>query len=117
MLTVRKRGRVYHVRGSVRLGGETRWVKEHSTGCDRREDAEGYRARLEHDIRQALLHGDGGKAQALTIADAGLMYMNRPGGLKSYDLWRLDQLNDVVGDYPVAKAAEGWGRFKRSRLP
>jgi integrase len=115
MLTVRKRGRVYHVRGSVRLGGETRRVKEHSTGCDRREDAEGYRARLEHDIRQALLHGDGGKAQALTVADAGLMYVNRPGGLKSYDLWRLDQLNDVVGDYPVAKAAEGWGRFKQVR--
>jgi hypothetical protein len=44
MLTIRKRGRVYHVRGSVRLGGETRRVKEHSTGCDRREDAEAYRA-------------------------------------------------------------------------
>ena len=115
MLTIRKRGRVYHVRGSVRLGGETRRVKEHSTGCDRREDAEAYRARLEHDLRQALLHGDGGKGQALTVADAGLLYMNRPGGLKSYDLWRLDQLNDVVGDYPVAKAADGWGRFKQVR--
>jgi hypothetical protein len=109
MLTLRKRGRVYHVRGSVRLGGEARRVKEHSTGCDRREDAEAYRARLEHDIRQALLHGDGGKAQVLTVADAGLLYMNRPGGLKSYDLWRLDQINDVAGDYPIAKAAEGWG--------
>ena len=115
MLTVRKRGRVYHVRGSVRVGGETRRVKEHSTGCDRREDAEGYRARLEHDVRQAMLHGAGGKAQGLTVADAGLLYMNRPGGLKSYDLWRLDQLNDVVGDYPVANAAEGWGRFQRVR--
>jgi hypothetical protein len=115
LLSIRKRGRVYHVRGSVRLGGETRRVKEHSTGCDRREDAEAYRARLEHELRQALLHGDGGKGQALTVADAGLLYMNRPGGLKSYDLWRLDQLNEVVGDYPVAKAAEGWGRFKQVR--
>jgi integrase len=115
MLTIRKRGRVYHVRGSVRVGGETRRVKEHSTGCDRREDAEGYRARLEHDLRQAMLHDAGGKAQGLTVADAGLLYMNRPGGLKSYDLWRLDQLNDVVGDYSVAKAAEGWGRFKQVR--
>jgi hypothetical protein len=51
----------------------------------------------------------------LTVADAGLVYMNRPGGLKSYDLWRLDQINDVVGDYPIAKAAEGWGRFKQVR--
>jgi hypothetical protein len=30
-----------------------------------------------------MLHGAGGKAQGLTIADAGLLYMNRPGGLKS----------------------------------
>src|SRR6516162_3577462 len=62
-----------------------------------------------------MLHGAGSKAQGLTVADAGLLYMNRPGGLKSYDLWRLDQLNDVVGDYPVANAAEGWGRFKQVR--
>jgi hypothetical protein len=34
MLTIRKRGRVYHIRGSVRVGGETRRVKEHSTGCE-----------------------------------------------------------------------------------
>ena len=66
--------------------------------------------RLEHDVRHAMLHGAGGKAQGLTIADAGLLYMNRPGGLKSYDLWRLDQLNDIIGDYPIGKAAEGWGR-------
>jgi integrase len=115
MLTIRKRGRVYHVRGSVRLGGETRRIKEHSTGCDRRDDAEAYRARLEHDVRQAMLHGARGKAQGLTIADAGLLYMNRPGGLKSYDLWRLDQLNDVVGDYLVPNAPEAWGRFKQVR--
>jgi integrase len=115
MLTLRKRGRIYHVRGSIRLGGETRHVKEISTGCDRREDAEAYRARLEHDIRQALLHGAGGKGQGLTIADAGLRYMNRPGGLKSYDLWRLDQLNDVVGDYPIVTAGEAWGQFKQVR--
>ena len=115
MLTLRKRGRVYHVRGSVRLGGETRRVKEHSTGCDRREDAEAYRARLEQEIRQNLLHGDGGKIQTMTVADAGLLYMNRPGGLKSYDLWRLDQLNDVVGDYPIANTTEAWGRFKQIR--
>src|SRR6185369_12940854 len=115
MLTLRKRGRVYHVRGSVRLGGETRRDEENSTGCDRREDAEAYRARLEHDVRQALLHGGGAKAQGLTVADAGLLYMNRPGGLKSYDLWRLDQLNDVAGDYPIAMAAEAWGRFKQVR--
>ncbi len=115
MLTIRKRGRFWHVRGSVRVGGETRSVKEHSTGCDRREDAEAYRARVEGDLRNDLLHGPGGRAHRLTIADAGLRYVNRPGGVKSYDLWRLDQLNEVVGDYSIARAREAWTEFKRRR--
>jgi integrase len=41
--------------------------------------------------------------------------MNRPGGVKSYDLWRLDQLNDLIGDYSIAKAAAAWVEFKRQR--
>jgi hypothetical protein len=41
--------------------------------------------------------------------------MNRPGGLKSYDFWRLDQLNDVVGAYQITRAVEAWGRFKQDR--
>lgn len=115
MLTLRKRGRLWHVRGTVRVGGETRGVKEHSTGCDRREDAEAYRARLESELRNELLHGPGGRIHRLTIADAGLRYLNRPGGVKSYDLWRLDQLNSIIGDYSLARAAEAWSEFKRQR--
>src|SRR5215212_5408193 len=37
------------------------------------------------------------------------------GGLKSYDLWRLDQLNDHVGDYTIARAAEAWSEFEKKR--
>ena len=53
--------------------------------------------------------------QRMTIADAGLAYLNRPGGVKSYDLWRLDQLNAIIGDYSLARAAEAWSEFKRQR--
>jgi integrase len=115
MLNVRKRGRLWHVRGSVRVGNETRRVKEHSTGCDRKEDAEAYRSRLESRLRNDLLHGPSGQLHQTTIADAGLRYINRPGGVKSYDLWRLDQLNAVLGDYSLAQAAAGWSEFKRQR--
>ena len=108
-------GRFWHIRGSIRVGQEIRHVKEHSTGCDRKEDAETYRARLEGELRKELLHGPGGTIHRLTIADAGLSYINRPGGLKSYDLWRVDQINEVIGDYPLARAAEAWTEFKRSR--
>ena len=41
--------------------------------------------------------------------------MSRPGGLRSYDLWRLDQLNSVIGDYAFARAQEAWVEFKRRR--
>ena len=106
MLTLRKRGRFWHIRGSVRVGTETRIVQECSTGCDRREDAEAYKSRFEGELRTDLLHGPGGQAHRLTIADAGLRYINRPGGVASYDLWRLDQLNTLIGDYPISRAGE-----------
>jgi integrase len=115
MLTLRKRGRNWHIRGSFRVGTEARNVPEHSTGCDRREDAEAYKSRFEGELRAELLHGPGGQVHRLTIADAGLRYMNRPGGVASYDLWRLDQLNTLIGNYPIARAGEGWAEFKARR--
>ena len=102
MLTIRKRGKYFHVRGSIRVGRETRVIKEHSCGTDRRDDANDYKAKLEADIRHEILHGPGGRTHSLTIADAGLRYIGRPGGLRTYDLWRLDQINAVVGDYTIA---------------
>jgi integrase len=35
--------------------------------------------------------------------------------VRSYDLWRLDQINKVVGDSSIAGAADAWSRFKRVR--
>ena len=115
MLTIRKRGPTWYARGSVRVGQEIRRVQERSTGCDRREDAEAYRGRLEAEIRQELIHGPGGAIHRMTMAEAGLAYINRPGGIKSYDLWRVGQLNDVIGDHPLSRAAEAWAEFKRLR--
>src|SRR5262249_49335749 len=115
MLTIRKRGKYFHVRGSIRVGQETRIVKEHSCGTDRRDDADAYRSKLETEIRREILHGSGGRTQTLTIADAGLRYLARPGGLRPYDLWRLNQINRVVGDHSIAQAAEAWSTFKRLR--
>jgi integrase len=115
MLTIRRRGKNFHIRGSIRVGRETRIVEEHSCGTDRRDDAEAYRSKLEAEIRHEILHGRGGRTHSLTIADAGLRYIARPGGVRSYDLWRLDQINNVVGDRPVAQAADAWIEFKRVR--
>jgi hypothetical protein len=115
MLTIRRRGKNFHVRGSIRVGRETRIVKEHSCGTDRRDDADAYRSKLEAEIRYEILHGRGGRTHTMTIADAGIRYMERPGGVRSYDLWRLDQINKVVGDSSIAGAADAWSQFKRVR--
>jgi integrase len=115
MLHIRRRGKNFHIRGTIRVGRETRIVKEHSCGTDRRDDAEAYRSKLEAEVRHELLYGTGGRTQRLTIADAGLRYIDRPGGLKSYDLWRVNEINDQVGDRPIAQAAEAWADFKRAR--
>ena len=73
MLTLRKRGRFWHVRGSIRVGKETRTVQEHSTGCDRKENAEAYQSRLEGELRHELLYGVGKRTERMTVADAGLV--------------------------------------------
>jgi integrase len=114
-LSIRRRGTFFHVRGTIRVGQETRIVKECSTGCDRKEDADAYRARLEAEIRRELLYGTGGRAVTMMIADAGLAYINRPGGLHRNDLWRLDQINDLVGDVPIIKARAAWAEFMAKR--
>ena len=115
MLTIRRRGKNFHVRGTIRVGRETRVVDEHSTGADRRETAEAYRSKLEAEIRHEILHGREGRTHILTIADAGLRYMARPGGVRPLDLWLLNQINNVVGDRQVAQAADAWSEFKRRR--
>jgi integrase len=115
MLTIRRRGKNYHIRGTIRVGRETRIVKEHSCGTDRRDDADAYRSKLEAEIRHEILHGRGGRTHTMTIADAGMCYMERPGGVRSYDLWRLGQINNAVGDYSIAEVADAWSQFKRVR--
>lgn len=116
MLHIRKqKGGFYHVRGTVRVGTETRIIKEHSTGCRERGAAEAYKAKLERDIQAELLHGVEGRARAVTFADAGKMYLDRPGGLHRNDIWRIGQLNDVIGDFAVADLPEAWRLFRSRR--
>jgi integrase len=115
VLTIRRRGRLWHVRGTIRVGGETRIIQERTTGCHRKEDADAYRARLEAEIRAEILHGTDGRARRLTIADAGLDYINRPGGISRGDLWRLDQINDVIGDRPITHANVAFADFVKQR--
>ena len=115
MLTIRKRGRFWHCRGTVKVGKETRIVDEHSTGCRKRSDAREYRDKLTGEIRQELLSGTSGRAKLMTFADAGLAYVNRPGGVHRTDAWRIGQLNEHMGDYLISDIKKGWRKFRERR--
>ena len=115
MLTIRKRGHIWHCRGTVRVGRKKQIVSEHSTGFRVREAAESYKAKLEYDGGQELLHGAAVRCRQRTVAEALQAYLDRPGGLHRMDVWRVGELNEVVGDYAIANIAEGWGMFKVAR--
>ncbi len=115
MLTLRKRGRFWHCRGTVRVGRKKQVVAEHSTGSRERQASEAYKAKLEYEIGQELLHGPAARRRQSSVAEALQVYLDRPGGLHRMDVWRIGELNDVLGDYDVADVAEGWRVFKTAR--
>ena len=86
MLSIRRRGKVFHARGTVRVGRQIREVKEHSTGCREREAALEYLHRLEAEIRDETLNGPARRAHRLTCAEAMHLYLDRPGGLHRMDV-------------------------------
>lgn len=111
MLTLRKRGRFWHIRGSVRVGKETRIVKEFSVGCTRKGDAEQYRLKTENDIRQEIINGTSWRAGELTFADAGTLYLNRPDGLHKADMHRLTLIARHLGDERLSSVLDAWQKF------
>jgi hypothetical protein len=79
VLTIRKRGRIFHCRRTVRCGKKTELVKEHSTGCSERNAAEAYKAQLEYEIQQRLLLGETFLTPALAAAWAKAFLIDRTG--------------------------------------
>lgn len=107
-LTVRRRGAVWHARGTVRVGKTTLYVREFSTGCSGRADAlavaeaEAARLRAEH------LEGDAGRAKRLLMAECFAAYLQRPGGVQQWDVARIAELNEAMGGRPLADAPAAW---------
>lgn len=116
MLTLRKRGKTWHLRGSVRVGRETRQVLEHSTGFADRASAESYRAKLQRETEQGILHGAPLVRRQITFADAALSYLDGPRHLS--DLSRVRQLEQFFRGSRLPEIdSEGFARFCREVLP
>lgn len=110
-LSYRKRGEVWHCRGTVRVGREVIAVREFSTGCRARADAEAAGAAEEARIRAEFLDGPAGRAKRLAIAEALAAYLRRVGGVKPYDVDRVAAINEAIGHRPIAEAAAAWREF------
>ena len=107
-LTVRKRGEIWHARGTVRVGRESLTVREFSTGASRRSDAEAIAAAEEARIRQEHLEGDSGRARRLSMAACFAAYLQRPGGVQSWDVARIADLNAAMGGRMLHEAPAAW---------
>ena len=114
-LHLRRRGDIWHARGTVRVGRDIVHVASFSTGCNRRADAEAAAAAEEARIRAGRLDGAAGRARRLTLADAFLAYLKRPGGVPSYDQQRIRDFAIQVGDRPLAEAATAWTDWLQDR--
>lgn len=114
-LHLRRRGDIWHARGTVRVGRKTIVVSGFSTGCRARADAEAVAAAEEARIRGDELDGPAGRARRLTIADAILAYLERPGGVPEYDQDRLADFNERIGARKLDELPAAWGEWLRTR--
>lgn len=114
-LSYRKRGPYWHVRGTVRIGRQIIKIKEHSTGCRTKAEAEAVGAAEEARIRAEALDGLEPRQRVIMIRDCLISYRARPGGHHRFDEVRLDELDAVIGAYALAEARSAWGKWLRDR--
>jgi integrase len=114
-LHLRRRGEIWYVRGSVRVGRETVTVPEFSTGSHSRADAQAIAAAEEARIRSERLDGPAGRQKRLTVDDCLATYLRRPGGVKAHDGDRVRDFSDRIGGRPIAEAVEAWHEWLRTR--
>ena len=107
----RKRAGYWYAGGTVRAGGQSVTIQERSTGCRARVDAEAIAARWDREQRDQLIDG----APRLTIAECFAAYLQRPGGVKAYDVNRVADMNEIAGHFALAQAATAWSAWVAKR--
>ena len=112
-LTVRKRGKIWHARGTIRVGKDIIPIAEFSTGRDTQAGASDVADREGRRIAQEHLDGAAGRSRRLTLGACFVIYLRRPGGLQPYDIDRVAKLNDVMGHRPLSEIQDGWQAWMR----
>lgn len=114
-LHLRRRGEIWHARGTIRVGRESLAVAEFSTGAVSRADAEAIAGAEEARIRGEALEGPAGRQRRVCITEVFAAYTGRAGGVAQYDKDRLVDLSDRIGARSVADANAAWTDWLRTR--
>ncbi|WP_407531144.1 tyrosine-type recombinase/integrase [Methylobacterium oryzisoli] len=114
-LHYRKRGKVWHVRGKVRVGRQVFTLKERSTGCTLKAEAEAVGAAEEARIRAEALEGAVPRPRTISIGECIAAYCARPGGHHPFDEARLTELAAAMGATKLEEAPAAWGAWVRGR--
>ena len=110
MLNIRKRGEIYYVRGTVRVGKETYIVKEQSTGFNKLADAREYVAKLESDIRESVLNPNADRTERTTFDDCLTVYLNKKR-LKPAELVKINIILPFFEGVKVSEIKSAWNKF------
>ncbi len=110
MLTIRKRGKFYYIRGTVRVGKETYDVKEQSTGFDKLKDAREYASKLEADIREHALNPNADKTAKTTFDECLKIYLDKKH-LKPAEIRKINILYPYFEGVNVSDIKRAWNKF------
>ena len=115
MLTLRKRGRIWHIRGTVKVGRKSAYIEE-STGTDRREAASAILARRQAEIETELLHGREATRRKVSFAESAQALAEKQ--IHRSDLYRLRVLLNHFGDTPISAIdAAAFDDFCKRAMP
>jgi len=114
-INYRKRGAVWHVRGTIRVGRQVIRVPEHSTGCRIKAEAEAVGAAEEARLRAEAIEATAPRPRAVTIGECIAIYRARPGDHHPFDDARLVELEAAMGASRLSEARTAWGGWLRER--
>lgn len=112
MLSIRKRGEIYYIRGTVRVGNKTFNVKEHSTGFSKLQDAREYASKLEQDIRDSALNPTADRTNKTLFDDCLRNYMSKRRPTVR-ELNKIKQLVLVFEGVAVSDIQRKWEVFAK----
>jgi integrase len=116
-LKVVKRGQVYHVQGTVRVGSHSVRIRE-SAGVRDRDAAEAYRLKRENEITDDLLHGKKARAKRIKFSEAVEAYIKRPGDMSEHTTGIVLRLLDHFRDTLLSEIdGSAWKEYLLKRLP